>query len=158
LVDADLRKPSLFQLFGAPDSPGLSEYLSGQANAMSIIQKSPISNLCFLPAGKKVNNPGELIGNGRLAKLIDSVGCAFDWIILDSPPAVPITDASLIAEASDGIMLVVSARSTRFDAAQKACAEFRQKRVLGVVLNNATSSTGYSNYYYKYYAHPQSRS
>jgi protein-tyrosine kinase len=151
LVDADLRKPGLHQLLGAPSTPGLTEYLAGEADEVSVIQKSPISNLCFVPAGKPASNPGELIGNGRLARLIEKVAPLFDWIILDSPPAAPIADASLIAEASDGVVLVVKASSTPFDVAQKACVEFRRKPVLGVVLNHSRASSMYGGYDYQYY-------
>jgi protein-tyrosine kinase len=151
LIDADLRKPGLHQLLGAPATPGLTEYLAGEADEVSVIQKAPISNLCFVPAGKPASNPGELIGNGRLAKLIEKVAPLFDWIIMDSPPAVPISDASLIAEASDGVVLVIKASSTPFDVARKACTEFRRKPVLGVVLNHARASSMYGGYYYQQY-------
>jgi protein-tyrosine kinase len=151
LIDGDLRKPALSQILGAPDSPGLAEYLAGQADISSVIQKAPISNLCFVPSGKRASNPVELIGNGRLGKLIEIAGTMFDWIILDSPPAVGITDASLIAEACDGVLLVVQASSTGFDVAKKACTEFRRKPVLGVVLNRADASTSYGGYYYRDY-------
>ena len=150
LVDADLRKSALHQLLGAPATPGLTEYLAGEADEMAVIQKAPISNLCFIPAGRPVSNTGELIGNGRLAKLIERVAPLFDWIIIDSPPAVPISDASLIAEASDGVVLVVKASSTPFDIAKKACIEFRRKPILGVVLNHA-KSVMYSAYYDQHY-------
>ncbi len=151
LIDADLRKSTLHQLLGAPETPGLTEYLAGEADEVSIIQKAPSSNLCFVPAGKPVSNTGELIANGRLAKLIEKVAPLFDWIIMDSPPAMPISDASIIAEASDGVVLVVKASSTPFDVAKKACAEFRRKPVFGVVLNHAGRSVMYGAYYDQHY-------
>jgi len=152
LIDADLRKSGLCQLLGAPSSPGLAEYLAGKCDIPSIIQKAPITNLCFVPAGAEASNPGELIGNGRLARLIEGVSTIFDWIILDSPPAVPIADASLIAEACDGVLLVVKGSSTGFDVAKKACGEFRRKPVLGVVLNRAEVVSGYQAYYHSQYS------
>ena len=151
LVDADLRNSSLHQLLGAPATPGLTEYLASEADEVSVIHKAPIPNLYFVPAGKPVSNPGELIANGRLANLIEKVASLFDWIIMDSPPAVPISDASLIAEASDGVVLVVKASSTPFDVAKKACAEFRRKPVFGVVLNHAGRSAMYGAYYDQHY-------
>jgi capsular exopolysaccharide synthesis family protein len=151
LIDADLRKSALHQLLGAPATPGLAEYLSGEVDEVAVIQQAPIPNLCFLPAGKPVSNTGELVGNGRLARLIERVGTLFDWIIIDSPPAVPISDASLIAEASDGVVLVVKARSTPFDIARKACLEFRRKPIVGVVLNHAGRSLMYGAYYDQHY-------
>lgn len=152
LIDADLRKPGLSQVLGAPPSPGLVEYLAGECDVPTIIQKAPITNLCFVPAGRKASNPGELVGNGRLITFIEGVSTMFDWIIVDSPPAVPITDASLIAEACDGVLLVVKAESTGFDVVRRACTEFRRKPVLGVVLNRAAeASTGYQAYYHTHY-------
>jgi len=149
LIDADLRNPALGKLLGAPDCPGLVEYLSGEAEMMSVIQKAPIPNLCFVPAGKSATNPAELIGNGKLPRLIENAGELFDWIIIDSPPAVPVTDASLIADGCDGVVLVVKASSTDFDMARKACSEFRRKPLLGVVLNRALPK--HLDYYYGRY-------
>lgn len=151
LVDADLRKPTLHRLLGAPVDPGLSEYLAGGADEVSVIQRAPISTLCFVPAGKTASNPGELIGNGRLKTLIEKVAPLFDWVIIDSPPAVPITDASLMAEATDGVLLVVKASSSPFDVVKKACAEFHRKPVLGVVLNHAGKVGMYGAYYDQHY-------
>lgn len=151
LVDADLRNPGLSRVLGAPASPGLAEYLAGEADISSVIQKAPISNLYLVPSGRKVANPGELIGNARLAKLIARAGAMFDWVIVDSPPAVPMTDASLTAEACDGVVLVVKANSTGFDVAKKACSEFRRKPILGVVLNRADAAMTYGAYYYHQY-------
>lgn len=151
LIDADLRNPCLAKVLGAPDTAGLVECLSGEAELMSVIQNAPVAHLCFLPAGKKATNPGELIGNGQFAKLIKTAREIFDWIIIDSPPAVPVTDASLMADGCDGVVLVVRASSTGFDVARKACSEFRRKPLLGVVLNRAGALTKYLSYYYGRY-------
>lgn len=144
LIDADLRNSALHKVLGAPDSPGLVEYLAGEAELSCVIQKAPIANLYFVPAGKKTANPAELIGNGRLPRLIDSAGAMFDWIIVDSPSAIPVTDASLIADGCDGVVLVIKANSTGFDVAGKACSEFRRKPLLGVVLNWAGVTPKYN--------------
>jgi len=148
VIDADLRRPGMHLWFGAPSAPGLSDYLAGEADAFQIIQRSPLKNLFFVPGGKTVSNPLELIGNGRLKVLFDHLAPAFDWIILDSPPATLVSDAKLLADVSDGILMVVMAASTPFDAAQKACQEFRGKRILGVVLNRAEEASIYSSFQY----------
>ncbi len=152
LIDADLRLPALHSSLGAPLTPGLSDYLRGEADEFSIIQKGPRHNLFFIPGGKPVSNPAELIGNGRLKNLLQRLTPVFDWILLDSPPVVPISDACLLGELCDGVLMVVRAAATPFDIAQKACQEFHGKPLLGVVLNRVEPGASYSSYYYKHYA------
>lgn len=148
LIDADLRLPRAHRALGASQGPGLSEYLRGEADEISIIQRGPKDNLFFIPGGKVLSNPVELIGNGRLRPLLNRMAPIFDWIIVDSPPAVPLSDASLIAEMCDGVLLVVKAGSTPFDMAQRARHEFHEKHVVGVVLNRVAPQSAYSAYYY----------
>ncbi len=158
LMDGDLRRPQLHELLGAPASPGLTEYLDGRTDEISAIQKTPVPNLYFMPGGVVSSDPSALIGNERLAKLVARITPAFDWIIVDTPPAIPVSDASLMAEACDGIILVLKADSTPCDIAQKARDEFRQKPVVGVVLNRTRRGSGYGDYYYKIYSSEQAAS
>jgi protein-tyrosine kinase len=153
LLDADLRLPQLHVKLGAPGHPGLAEYLKGEAELGAIIQRGVPENLFFIPGGELVSNPIELISNGRLKTLLHRLAPLFDWIILDSPPSVPLSDASLLAEVSDGVLMVVRAGQTRFDMAQKSCRLFADKHLLGVVLNRVPPHSSYSSYYYSgYYA------
>jgi len=151
LIDADLRLPGLHVPLGAPLMPGLSDYLRGDADEFSVIQKSPRENLFFIPGGKPVSNPAELIGNGRLQNLLQGLKPIFDWIVVDSPPVIPVSDATLLADFCDGIVVVVKAASTPFDLAQKARQEFQGKPLLGIVLNRVEPGLSYSSYYYKHY-------
>jgi protein-tyrosine kinase len=155
LIDGDLRLPQLHLSLGAPISPGLSNYLLGEANEISIIQRGPMDNLFFIPRGKEIPNPSEVIANGRLKELIDRLRPAFDWIIIDSPAAIAVADARTLANMADGLLLVVQAGSTPFEMAQKVRQEFADKPVLGVVLNRIEPSEGYSSYYSNYYQHPK---
>jgi polysaccharide chain length determinant protein (PEP-CTERM system associated) len=148
-IDADLRLPRLHLSFGAQLAPGLSDYLSGAADEFSIIQRGPVSNLSFIAGGNLAANPSELIGNGRLKLLLQALAPAFDWIIMDSPPIVPVADVKLLAEFCDTVVLVIRAGETPFDIAQKACQELRGKPVLGVILNRVEPTYAYSSYYYK---------
>jgi capsular exopolysaccharide synthesis family protein len=148
LVDADLRLSELHQRLGASLKPGLSEYLRGEADEFSIIQRGPIESLFFIAGGKHAPNPSELIGNTRFKLLLQRLAPAFDWVILDSPPVVPVSDAKLLADLCDGVLIVVQAGTTPYDLARKVCQELREKRLLGVVLNCAEASSGYSSYYY----------
>jgi len=148
LIDTDLRLPRMHALLGASLAPGVSEYLRGEADVFSVLQRGPQEGLFFIGGGKVASNPAELIGAGRLKPLIQRMAPVFDWIILDSPPSVPLTDASLLAEISDGVLLVVKAGETPYDIAQKGCQQFRNKHLLGVVLNRVAPAASYSAYYY----------
>jgi capsular exopolysaccharide synthesis family protein len=147
LIDADLRRSQMHLPLGAPQSPGLAEYLRGDSDAMAVIQQSPQDNLFFIPGGQPSANPAELLGNGRFQQLLETTAPVFDWIILDSPPVVPVADASMLARMVDGVLFVVRAGSTPYDLAQKACLEFRDKHLVGVVLNRQDSQVGRGSYY-----------
>lgn len=151
LIDADLRWSRLHLSLGTRLSPGLTEYLRGEADELSILQRGTVENLFFIPGGKSVQNAAELIANGRLRTLLARLGPIFDWIILDSPPALAMSDASLMADLCDGVLLVVAAGKTPFDMAQKTRELFGQKHLLGAVLNRVQPGSTDSAYYYGYY-------
>ncbi len=129
LVDGDLRRPTLHNLLGAPNAPGLSDYLAGTADLIDIMQRdrSPlsaenagISNLTFIPAGKCSDNSSELVSNHRIEELIATVSPHFDWIVIDAPPVLAVSDAVELARAADAVLLVARGASTPFEAAQRA--------------------------------------
>jgi len=150
LIDADLRWARLHLSLGAPLHPGLSEYLRGKADECQILQLGPWENLFFIPGGEKVSNPAELLANGRLKELLRRLEGAFEWIVVDSPPAVPVADPSVIADACDGVLLVVRSAQTSLDMALKARQEFG-KSLLGAVLNDVAPGSTYGTYYYGHY-------
>jgi protein-tyrosine kinase len=152
LIDADLRAPRLHLMLGTVSDPGLSDYLQGTSDEFSIMQRGPLENLFFVPSGSGVVDPAELVGNGRLKLLLQRVEPLFDWIIIDSPPAVPVSDASVLAKACDGVLMVVRSNATPFDVARKAREQFPDAALLGVVLNGTEESVvPYSHYYYEAY-------
>jgi protein-tyrosine kinase len=152
LIDADLRGPRLHEMLGTTSSPGLAEYLQGQNDEFSIMQRGPFENLFFIPAGQRAANPAELVGNGRLKMLLQRLEPLFDWIIIDSPPAVPVADASILGKACDGVLLVVRSNATPFDMARKARQDFPDQVLVGVVLNGTQhQQMPYSRYYYDAY-------
>jgi protein-tyrosine kinase len=153
LIDGDLRKPTLHQTLGAPSSPGLADYLEGEATEAAILQKGSFENLYFIPAGKPSSNAAELLSGNRFKSLVRAVAAEFDWVIVDGPPAVLVSDASMIARACDGVILVVRAASTPHDAVQKACEEFRATPIVGVVLNCVDHETANKSRYYGYDGH-----
>ena len=152
LIDADLRAPRLHLMLGTKSDPGLSDYLLGKTDEFSIIQRGALENLFFIPSGTGAPNPAELIGNGRLKMLLQRVEALFDWIIIDSPPAVPVSDASVLAKDCDGVVMVVRSNSTPVDLARKARQEFPEESLIGVVLNGTSDDElPYARYYYDSY-------
>lgn len=158
LLDGDLRLSRLHALLGTAAVPGLSDFLRGNAEVSAVLQRGRPDNLFFIPGGRPPSNPMELLGNGRLKSLLHRLAPLFDWIVLDSPPCVPLSDASLLAELCDGVVMVVRAAKTPFDAAQKGKQQFQHRNLLGVVLNQIEPQAAYSAYYYQGSEPPEARS
>jgi capsular exopolysaccharide synthesis family protein len=160
LIDADLRRPTLNGLLGAPNEPGLTEYLAGTAEVNDILQRNQtprileagrvrsIPNLTFIPAGAGGDNSSELIANHRIEELIATLSPHFDWILMDSPPALAFADAIDLARAADAVLLVARGATTPFDVAQRAQAAFSNTRILGFVLNAVKDAPRSNSYYY----------
>lgn len=154
IIDADLRNPQLHALLGAEPGPGLCEYLRSEIDECSIMQRGPMENLFFIPAGRHTGNPAELVANGRMKFLLSRLEPMFDWIIVDSPPSVLVSDAGLLANYCDGVLLVVRSNTTPVDAAKRARREFAERNLVGVVLNGISYELSpYSQYYYPYGAY-----
>lgn len=153
LMDADLRSPRVHTLMGTAAAPGLADYLQKTATEFEVTQRSGEDRLCFVPAGNHVTHPSELISSDRMKQFLDRVKPAFDWIIIDSPPALPVADASVLGGLVDGVLFVVRANSTPSAASQKACKELREAHILGVILNTAEESMGYNSYYSSAYGY-----
>ncbi|MGD0735519.1 MAG: CpsD/CapB family tyrosine-protein kinase [Terracidiphilus sp.] len=164
LIDGDLRRPTLHTLLGAPNTPGLSEYLSGTSELSAIMQRDSSErpaesatvgstrNLTFIPAGKCGDNSSELVTNHRIDELITTVSPHFDWIVIDSPPVLAVTDAVELARAADAVLLVAREAKTPYDAAQRTQAAFTGSRILGYVLNDVKDAPRRGSYsYYGYY-------
>jgi capsular exopolysaccharide synthesis family protein len=161
LVDADLRRPSIHRLLGACDSPGLSQYLAGSILLPGILQRvgesalasepgtRALSNLALIPAGHHDDNQSpELAGNHRMEELIAALSPHFSWIIIDTPPALAVTDAVDLARTADGVLLVARGAATTFRVAQRAQAAFNNARILGFVLNAVKRAPHSESYYY----------
>jgi protein-tyrosine kinase len=152
LIDADLRGPRLHIMLGTTASPGVTDYLQGANDEFSIMQRGPMENLFFIPSGHEITEPAELVANGRLKFLLQRVEALFDWIVIDSPPAVPVSDASVLAKVCDGVLMVVRSNATPIDMARRAREEFPDQALVGVVLNGTDGEgSPYSRYYYETY-------
>jgi tyrosine-protein kinase Etk/Wzc len=150
LIDADLRFSMLHASFGAALTPGLTDYLNGECDQKVIVQKSPSDNLFLIAGGKHMEGATELLATSRFEELLTLLAPDFDWIILDSPPVVPVSDAKIIGELCDGAIVVARSGSTTLPWAQKACREIGDANLLGIVLNGVDpKSERVSSYYYK---------
>jgi capsular exopolysaccharide synthesis family protein len=147
LIDADMRAPKLHKLLGVPAGPGLAEYLQGGIGEVDILQKGQEDDLYFVQAGQHVTHPAELISNGQFKQLLDHVSGLFDWIIVDSPPILPVSDAGVLAPMCHGVLFVVRAGITPAAVCQKACQQLQDANIVGVVLNSADDSVGTGSYY-----------
>lgn len=151
LIDADLRSSRLHLLFGTQSCPGLSDYLRGDADEYGVIQKGSSENLFLIPGGNLVSNPSELLLSDRMKQLLNAVTPVFDWVIIDSPPTLPVHDATILAEMVDGVLFVIRAGSTDAEIVERTAAEFQGKNLLGVVLNRVQKTDSYGEQYQNYY-------
>jgi protein-tyrosine kinase len=150
LADFDFRRPNIHKPFQIDCSPGMTDYLVGQATLGDIIQKVAGLNLYLMTAGDSVPNPLELLNLRECKNLIDQMRDHFDWVILDSPPLLFAADANLLASMCDGIILVVRIGATTFDAVSRAIPSLSENNVLGVVVNGARRGELYNKYAYEY--------
>jgi capsular exopolysaccharide synthesis family protein len=137
LIEADLRKPSLQQLFGLPPGPGLSDYLAGATELQQAMRFLPDHHLTVIPAGSTPANPAELLGSTAMRRLLDQLRTTFDRVILDTPPVLPLADVAILAPMVDGALMVVRAGYTPKPAIENALRAFDSSRLLGVVLNES---------------------
>lgn len=145
LIDGDLRFSKLHITFGAPAAPGLTEFLKGNCGEEAVVQKGSVRNLFLIPGGTHMEGATELLTNGRLEELLRKLSPSFDWIIFDSPPVVPVSDAKIVGDLCDGVLMVVRSGSTTLTWAQKACREFAESQLVGIVLNRANPKSAYSS-------------
>jgi capsular exopolysaccharide synthesis family protein len=143
IVEADLRKPSMQQLFGLPPGPGLTEYLSGAVELRDVMRFLPDHNLTVIYAGSAAGNPAELLGSTAMRRLLDALRTRFDRVILDTPPVLPLADVAVLAPLVDGALMVVRAGVTPKPAIENALRAFDTSRLIGIVLNDSGQEQDY---------------
>jgi capsular exopolysaccharide synthesis family protein len=158
LIDADMRCPRVHQMFRQKQEPGLSNLMVGHSVPSECIRKSTVPGLWLLNAGRIPPNPAELLGAQRFRDFIRSLSQHFDWVIIDSPPVMAVTDAAVAATSATGIVFVVGAEMTSRHAARTAIQQLEngRLRLLGVVLNRVELERNayyYSSYYKREYTH-----
>ena len=107
IVDADLRRPTAARLFGVPQEVGVVEVLRGQVSVYDVLQPWGDMDLTVLAAGGHTSNPSELLGTVAMARLVSTLRSEYDAVIIDTPPLLPVTDASIVATLVDGVVLMV---------------------------------------------------
>jgi capsular exopolysaccharide synthesis family protein len=149
LLEGDLRRPTQAQLFGGSRPAGLSEWLQSGTRTVGNIYHLDGPGFWLMPAGHPPENPLELMQSGKLAELLDQLVGWFDWVVIDSPPILPLADTSVWARFADGILLVVRSGRTERQALQRGLGAIDQSRLLGLVVNNYTGHDE-NDYYSRY--------
>ena len=151
IIDADLRRPSIHKLFPFASSAGIVEYLTGQAQLEEVIQRLTLENLHIICAGAQPPNPAELVGSRKMAELIQELSQHYDYVLVDAPPILPVTDSVVLSRIVDGVVMVVRGQDTQKQAVRDAVAKLRQvgAKILGVVLNDVNVRSGHYYYYYR---------
>jgi capsular exopolysaccharide synthesis family protein len=133
LIDADLRRPRVHELFQVSLGAGLAGRLMTAERWMPVVRLT--RSLALLPAGRPVADPGEVLGSDRMRAVLADASASFDWVILDTPPAVLLPDAGLVAPLVEAVVLVVEAGKTPCEQVESTVETLGRDRLLGVVLN-----------------------
>jgi capsular exopolysaccharide synthesis family protein len=150
LIDGDLRRPELGRRFGfSRNLPGLSEVLRGERQLFEVVYKLEGTGLWFIPAGVTPENPIEVMQAGRLQQLLEQLETFFDWIIIDTPPVLPLADTPLWMKLADGVLLVTREGVCEKKQLERTVEVLDRSTMLGVVVNSCTSND--QKYYYSRY-------
>ncbi|RLC01162.1 MAG: hypothetical protein DRH90_16790 [Deltaproteobacteria bacterium] len=162
LIDGDMRRPRVHKVFQVAHKKGLSGILVGTDKAADTIVKTPVKGLYLLPVGPIPPNPSELIGSKTMGRFISSLKEKFEIIIIDTPPLTAVTDALVLSQFVDGVMLVTRTGTTPRQVIKTGLEQLQAAKanILGVVLNGVNTgkdSYYYSQYYYSYYGEDRDR-
>ncbi len=157
IIGCDLRRPTLHQLFDSSKTPGLTEILIGDAPLTETIRKTDRDNFDYIPGGTIPPNPAELLGSEKMAEVIETLRGEYDFILLDAPPVLAVTDAVVLTRLADLSVIVLHAGGVGAKAAQRMLETLRTTRttIAGLILNDRTAKAaeyygGYNRYGYSY--------
>lgn len=150
LIDCDIRKPCVHKLFKDENTIGLTHVLCEDVKPEDAIKKTKIDNLSYLPAGLKSPNPVKLLLSSEMSTLLNNLCREYDWIIIDTPPVGVVSDALILSNNCDGVVLVVEEGASDYRQVSKAIEEIKyvNGNLLGVVLNKSKKFN--KRYYYSY--------
>lgn len=153
LIDADLRRGVLHNIFGLTKEPGLSNYLMGMVRFEDIVSETHVPNLSIVSCGSMMPNPSELLGSVQLKRLIEEASRRFDLILFDSPPLNAATDSVVIGSQTEGVILIIRAEVTNRNIAKQKLDLFDNvpANIIGVVLNGSESELAHDGYSYYHY-------
>lgn len=159
IVDSDLHRPRQHRLLGVPNSQGLANVLSGEADLNDVLTPTKVPNLYLLPSGRLSSGAHGLLSSPRVNELIKVLKERFDIVFFDAPPIMGVSDASLLVRDVDGVVLVIQHRKypRAISARAKDMIDNLGGNIVGVVLNNINISRDYSYYYQHYYNYPKYR-
>lgn len=150
IIDADIRNPSMHNIFQKSNQFGLTNILSNKVKVLDAILPTEIPNLSIITSGTTPSHPSELISSIKMHNILDQIVEKFDLILIDSPPTLAIADSQILSALCDGVVFVVSQGKIKRQVVKKALLSLKQMNayVLGVVLNNVKMSRNDSSYYY----------
>jgi len=155
LIDADMRRPSVHKAMRLPNDRGLAELLNGKARMREVVQRCGEPNLLVIPAGSTPSNPSELLGSNRMRAFLQQLATGpFDWVIIDTPPVLAVTDAVIVAPLVHSVTFVIGAEMTRWRLAERAIETLQagHPKTIAAVLNRVDFDR--NRYYYsRYYGH-----
>jgi capsular exopolysaccharide synthesis family protein len=149
LLEGDVRRPSLLPLFKVPATTGLCDWLQDRCDLSACIWHLRGANFFILPSGSMTENPLSLIQSARLQELLDQLAGWFHWIVIDSPPVLPLADTSVWARAADGILLVARRGVTRRRHLLRGIEALDQKKIIGAVMNSSATTADHDYYSYR---------
>lgn len=153
IIDADMRRGNLDQYFSMVNQPGLAEYLNDQLESDHVMKKTNVENLDLITRGKSPNNPSELLNCGKFKQLLDYLSTKYDYIIIDTPPILAVTDGLIISQYVGMNILVARFAKTQIKELEIVINRFKQvdSQVTGIILNDIQKSTLGYNYSYTYH-------
>lgn len=151
LIDADMRKPTMHYMFQLGNLTGLSNVLVGETPLEQAVETSGVDHLDVLSCGPIPPNPSELLASRRMKEVLEHANTLYDFIIIDTPPVLAVSDAKIIASIADGSLFIIRSGSTNIDEAERAIKSIQaaDAKFLGAVLNDMPKSK--ENYYYYNY-------
>lgn len=148
LLEGDVRRPSLSSVFGIGDIPGLCELIRGEVNITDCVYNLKDAGFWLLPAGNAQGRPLEHLQSGKLPNMIVKLQSWFDWIVIDSPPVLPLADTSIWSRLAEGILLVTRQGTTERKQLKRGLEALDRQKVIGAILNSS-ESLPHSDYYYR---------
>ena len=159
VLDCDLRKPRMHNVFNAQRFPGFTDYFLGNTDFESIVNKSKLHNLDYITCGTIPPNPSEILGSEQMLTFLAKLKEKYDLVVIDSPPIIAVTDSEILSRLADATVLVAASGDTEIELLKKSVEllQHETESFIGVVLNKFSFRSGYGSYYKYYYYYSQNK-